>query len=384
VVDLDREAVTEYYPVGHDNPHPELDMSMISLKQDLFWLFAGIGDARNFFATLIALRMGVFNSDAHKNSRFHFTLLDLKPAAIAKILIMLHLLNQSEDTEAIACAGYLFASLIMPSFAYSKLQQTITDLVDKGRKGAPFLDWIYVSGSYTPGILRHLLAWGSHLYGKYETRDFREVCLSDSRRQKERVESATGRKLPVLPFCEHDDKLFWDYGIMLPDGSLLNHEMKLANLVRKPKRNRGKSSAVSREALDLIDKTWKPNVTLVDVDWIAILDSNSRLPNQLPDFGFIPPVVAQRLFIPTEARAREWGIKSFMGWFVYFFNDASKAIKELRSRMCVELVPGEMNDFLERLRHDAWSKGNGGDKQGKFDPSTFPRKYNRIHMSNIP
>lgn len=60
----------------------------------------------------------------------------------------------------------------------------------------------------------------------------------------------------------------------------------------------------------------------------------------------------------------------------------SKSIKDLRSRMCVELVAGEMNDCLERLQHDAWS--TRGEKQGKLDPSLFPKKYNRINMSNVP
>jgi hypothetical protein len=65
-----------------------------------------------------------------------------------------------------------------------------------------------------------------------------------------------------------------------------------------------------------------------------------------------------------------------------FFTYVSVSIEDLRSQMCVELVAGEMNDCLERLQHDAWT--TRGEKQGKLDPSRFPRTYNRVHMSNIP
>jgi hypothetical protein len=157
----------------------------LSLGQDISWLFAGIGDARNFFMTLLTLSANLSASDTPIDSQFHFTLIDLKPAAIAKILIMLHLLNQPRDVEAIACVIYVFGSLIMPSFAYDRLQETIADLIDQCEKEAQFSDWIYLSNTQVPRILTHLSAWKSHLYGKYETRDFRVGGLRDATRAKE-------------------------------------------------------------------------------------------------------------------------------------------------------------------------------------------------------
>jgi hypothetical protein len=139
---------------------------LLSLKQDLSWLFAGTGDARNFFMTLLTLSAKLLTNDHLIDSQFHFTLIDLKPAAIAKILIMLQLLDQSRNVEATACAIYVFGSLIMPSFAYDKLQEIIADLIDKCKKEAQFSDWIYLSKTQIPRILTHLLAWKSHLHGK--------------------------------------------------------------------------------------------------------------------------------------------------------------------------------------------------------------------------
>jgi hypothetical protein len=293
--------------VGHDCPHPELDEAMLSLKQDLSWLFAGIGDARNFFMTLFKLRTDVLTSDSPIESRLHFTLIDLKPAAIAKILIMLHLLDQTDDRGAIACAIYVFGSFIMPSFAYDKLQQAIASLVDKCQKGAPFSDWICISETQVPRVLPHLLAWQSPLHGKYNTRNFQEGGLRDASMAKEQRIS-NGQGVMVLPFCEHDDNLFWTYGIFLPyDKTLSKHETKLARLVKDA------TPASRQEALELIDRTWKPNVTLVDVEWDVVLETDRHHPSEVPNFNFDSSAVAQRLFNPTEDQASEIGIKSFWG-----------------------------------------------------------------------
>lgn len=66
---------------------------------------------------MIHLRSKLRFRGTDDSKRFHFTLLNLKPAAIAKILIMLHLLDQTYNTEALACVVYVYGSLIMPAFA---------------------------------------------------------------------------------------------------------------------------------------------------------------------------------------------------------------------------------------------------------------------------
>ncbi|THZ64282.1 hypothetical protein D6C86_02622 [Aureobasidium pullulans] len=382
IVDPTRETEPEYYPVGHDYPSPELDEPMLDLKQDLSWLFAGIGDARNFFATLIHLRSNLRIRGTHDSKRFHFTLLDLKPAAIAKILIMLHLLDQTYDTEALACVVYVYGSLIMPAFAYNRLQQTIIALMQKLRKGAPLASWIYVSKDQRNAILRHLDAWKENLYGKYDTRKFRERGVIIARdKQIDRLATLGPSEVRHLPFCEHDDALFWTYGIVMPDDkTLLKHESELAELVKDLDWQSEGLPVADQKALEIIDATWKPNVTLVDIDWDTVRDGGNS--KDIPDFCFDSPDVAQKLFNPDEDTARELGVKSFWGWFIMFFSHVSKSIKDIRSRTCVELVVSEMNECLERLRYDAWS--TRGEKQGKLDPALFPRTYNRVQISNIP
>ncbi|TIA18147.1 hypothetical protein D6C80_03603 [Aureobasidium pullulans] len=301
------------------------------------------------------------------SKRFHFTLLDLKPAAIAKILIMLHLLDQTYDTEALACVV---------------LQQTIIALMQKLRKGAPLASWIYVSKDQRNAILRHLDAWKENLYGKYDTRKFRERGVVIARdKHIDRIATLGPSEVRYLPFCEHDDALFWTYGIVMPDDTtLLKHERELAELVKDLDWQSEGLPVADQKALEIIDATWKPNVTLVDIDWDTVRDGGKS--KDVPDFCFDSPDVAQKLFNPDEDTVRELKVKSFWGWFTMFFSHVSKSIKDIRSRICVELVVGEMNECLERLRYDAWS--TRGEKQGKLDPALFPRTYNRVQMSNIP
>lgn len=346
---------------------------MLALSQDLSWLFAGIGDARNFFATLMCFLQA--EPEQLENRVFHFTLIDLKPAAIAKILIMLHLLNQTRDIEAVSCVAYVFGSLIMPPFAYSKLQETVTTLISKLQTGVPLEDWICLAASQRKVILHHLRSWQNDLYGQYDTQSFREhgvaQALDTLLRENPRIQHP--------PFCEEDDLRFWRYGIVMThEPGLLQHEEKLAQLIRDSERS--PNIASTQAVLDYIDRDWKPNVTLVDVDW-----NNVQLreePNSFPEFCFNPSRLADKLLRLDEGIAEQFGMSTSWSHFRQFFVAAALALDAIRPRLCVEVVVGEMNDCLERLQHDAWY--TKGAKQGDLDPSQFLKTYNRIHMSNVP
>ncbi|CAD0111639.1 unnamed protein product [Aureobasidium uvarum] len=356
---------------------------MSALGQDLSWLFAGIGDARNFFATLIPLISSEEKGEAPSSRHFHFTLIDLNATAIARVLIMLHLLDQTDDTEALACMIYVFGSYVMPSFAYEKLQQTISALIDGLQRESPVQDWVYLAEHQRPAILHHLHAWKTSLNGKYNTRNLRQSSLKNATISKTRRKKTLDEPEEPLTFCEYDDMLFWTYGIFMPDDlELPNCETELAGLAAILSTGLSTPSSVPDEkALNIIDNTWKPNVTLVDINWDSVRDSDSPHSDP-PDFHFDSPAVHKALFNPSEEVAEGFGITSFWGWSNVFFRSVSQAIGTLRERLCVEVVLGEMNDCLERLQHDAWT--SRGDKQGKFEPALFPRTYNRIHMSNVP
>ncbi|CAJ2513032.1 Uu.00g011510.m01.CDS01 [Anthostomella pinea] len=98
----------EYYPVGHDTAFPQYENRVMNIPDErLSWLFAGIGDAR------------------HSIPFLHFTLLDLKPAALARDLLFFELLSdptaQDTNSETMACVIYVYSSQIMPQFAYDRM-----------------------------------------------------------------------------------------------------------------------------------------------------------------------------------------------------------------------------------------------------------------------
>ncbi|CAJ2499920.1 Uu.00g027730.m01.CDS01 [Anthostomella pinea] len=343
----------EFYAVGHDNAEAVYDDAIApSTSQELSWMFAGVGDARNFYRTLIAIPNG--EDRTGRKRRYHFTLLDLKPTVFARNLVILELLSDFESIlqakEALACLIYVFGCQIMPPFAYTKLQETIATVLRKLDGGKPVASWIYVAESQHAAIRHHLSVWQQNLRGKY--------CTSKFRR---------------------DDEVFDKFGFMVPKDALLReHESELSKLLDDYKRgNKGASKAIE----EYIDNHWRPNVTLVDGDFQDIVDPDGILGPEMP----MHPVLLFHKLHPAEVEdtVHAAGGGSFMQCFEVFFRCGAFSLYQLQSRITDETVVGELNDCLERLRYDALQQQHES-KQGTMDPNVFPKTYDRIHLSNIP
>ena len=89
-----------YFPVGHDIPHPLFDESLLNTKRDkISLLFAGIGDARHLFVTLLIIECTDKMIGICPSKCFHFTVLDHKPATMAKVFLLLQILEQLTRTS---------------------------------------------------------------------------------------------------------------------------------------------------------------------------------------------------------------------------------------------------------------------------------------------
>jgi hypothetical protein len=91
-------------------------------------LFAGIGDARNLYATLMLITESELK--APSNRTFRITVNDIKPHAIARNLVIWLLLdelanNDEQSLEIINAVFFIFSAAIMPAGAYGWLQNTI-------------------------------------------------------------------------------------------------------------------------------------------------------------------------------------------------------------------------------------------------------------------
>ncbi|KAK7991439.1 hypothetical protein PG988_000233 [Apiospora saccharicola] len=94
----------EYFCVGHDVPESQVTGDLIrTIKPDetVSILFAGIGDARHMFQTILE-----FPVDPPR--KLHFMVLDHKPAVVARNLIFFHLFNEAatEKDEEKAHLGF--------------------------------------------------------------------------------------------------------------------------------------------------------------------------------------------------------------------------------------------------------------------------------------
>lgn len=62
-------------------------------------MFGGIGYARNLFATLTDIVEQEAALSVPRDTSYHFTLVDLKPACIARILVIFTLLEKARIAE---------------------------------------------------------------------------------------------------------------------------------------------------------------------------------------------------------------------------------------------------------------------------------------------
>lgn len=103
---------------------------------------------------------------------------------------------------------------------------------------------------------------------------------------------------------------------------------------------------------------------------------NASEEDKVPSVESDPLELAQKVLPPSLST------KGVLDTVSKFFEMASFSLVMFSGRMKIEVLSGEMNDVLERIHYDcleARSRPSGG-----VDPSKFPRKYDRIHMSNIP
>ncbi|KUI64181.1 hypothetical protein VM1G_10953 [Cytospora mali] len=133
----------EYYAVGHDDSCPIIDkaeLQAISASQgDLAFFFAGSGDARHLFSTLLNIFQAPLITKTDRFNRIHFTVLDLKPPALARLIIIFGMLSRYSTMkilktkgheDALIVAAYVYCCQIVPPFVFEKLQEHIDQLLE--------------------------------------------------------------------------------------------------------------------------------------------------------------------------------------------------------------------------------------------------------------
>ncbi|RPA77433.1 hypothetical protein BJ508DRAFT_364419 [Ascobolus immersus RN42] len=301
VVDLPRTrpkpGPSDYYPVGHDEPTPAFSSDVLkNMKRiDISLLYGGIGDARHFFQQLIHLNQyledikgtGSKQAPADRNATFEFVLQDVKVHAIARLLILLRLLEEINQKQArkqtstqeleleeiTATAAYIFACGIMPAWAYARLRSTMENLLREAQAtdgkcnfGATWLD--VPSGTVkqlvpvfqawladTKGVLAEedvATAQSRPLEGKTHLKDYLSHQLFKSSAEELQAHSETSMVFPTLALMREKE----------PD----LYTISSSKIPLKKKIERLKKYS---------QKNWKRNVTLIQEDEYFLWDNGS-------------------------------------------------------------------------------------------------------------
>ncbi|KAI1780638.1 hypothetical protein F4818DRAFT_451060 [Hypoxylon cercidicola] len=379
-----------YYGPGHDEAESVYtDALRDSSANDpvLSIMFCGVNDARNLFQTSIR-----YMSSPTKTQKLHITMLDIKPAVMARDLIFFSLMNESADvnlklvskTMIWLSLTYIYLAQILPPFAWEKLQETISKLVDSLEKKKQPLSFAYIPVSQMDSITRVLKSWQQGPATEYKTSEVRRAIARLADQRAAQFPMSPEKRWSSYPECSSDHEVFDEFGVMFPPTEVLSKfEPELSALAAD---FRTGTKGVQKRIHYYLDKHWKANVTFVDADWQA-----TQPPGKIPHLGQDPIDIAKDLnnespeLSPTERKKSPYCL---MNYTSKFFAVATRGILGLRDRLTIEIIVGDMVDILERLRYghlDRYSQDRvAGEQESSSTAMEWPQKYHFVHMSNIP
>ncbi|KAK4185855.1 tetratricopeptide [Podospora australis] len=283
------ENAAEYYAIGHDTAESLADKELLgssSPQDSLSLMFYGSGDARHVFSTFLRL---AFNERKAKKKQFkgiHLTVLDLKPAAIGRTLLLLEMcctyqmlrtqkVPGYEDLPTIM--AYIYATPIISAAVNEKIRQHI----EATRKQVVYVlrQWQIPMADQVPYL---------------RTKIVRRTSLS----------AATPGIVPLMEAYEE----------AAPDAA--------------------KKLGV------YIDENRVTNPTLVDLDFTRATEGQRE--NDVPNFEEDPLYLATSLIPSTN--------ESALQTIATFFDVVALSLILLSKRMKVEALVGEMSEVMERIR----------------------------------
>ncbi|KAF2423074.1 hypothetical protein EJ08DRAFT_701344 [Tothia fuscella] len=336
----------EYHSVGHDSARPQFDGSLLKDQPVLTAIiFCGIGDARHLYATLA--RIGQYESEQKSVvniKRHHFTLVDLKPAALARDLVLFFLLDElasvkGKDLNLMSTIFFIFMGTIMPAKAYSKFQDTVQAVIDALEDDAKMPPWLFNTKKLRALTVIHIA----------ETTGYQDAHVANL------LPSLSARGPETPEGCQKEALAHQRIG-MKPSPKL----------------------TVEAKIVKYLEEHWKPNVTLVDTEWQKYRDDGGD-----PDMGHNPCEFPNHFYSESGIQG-PINPRCFFDHFQPYFEKVVQALQTLRPRLNVEVITGEMADIFERVKHHMLDYRKHKPKNGgRPDPTIFPQFYHRIHMSNV-
>ncbi|KAI1803815.1 hypothetical protein F4811DRAFT_553468 [Daldinia bambusicola] len=336
-------------------------------------MFCGVSDARHAFHTILE-----YSLKKKGSQKLHLTMVDHKPIIVARDLVFFSLLleaagsRESKDV-ALLSLSYAYCAQIIPQFAWDKLQETVTKLLDRLEKKQQPIEMGYLPNKQMESVVAILKSWQGNLTTLYKTFEIRRYLV-------EHEAKAHRDEWPIISKLVIDNRTFNDFSVIFPPQNMLSSlEPGVSTLFADYQA--GKQGGRQRLS-DYLNKNWKVNFTLLDpvmheIQEELALDAIERHPCA---------VVLSALKDLYGVRPRG-GAAHCLKHLKDFFEKVSLHLVQLRGRLILEMNVGDMAEVLERMRYGILDRPNQKGETG--DPSStttidWPLRYHQIHLNNIP
>jgi hypothetical protein len=323
--------------------------------------------------------------------KLHITLLDLKPAAIARTLIfidtiMIYALLKTKKTpgveDATTVMAYLFLGQVIPAVVKVKLDETIKRLLIAIDSDEEIFGFFFMDTATRRQVSRVLKQWQQPMTGVCSARLVRRAVRTRLDREKMQHIMWYGReKASQINDSFPAERKAWEEltVVLPPQGFAKRRDPASVPLIERYKK---KTPGALQELSDHIDNSWVTNPTLIDVDYVEATRSEEFWTHENNEEDKVPSIEADVLTEATKFMPERPGKGMLEHVGMIFDMIALVMTSFLPDRLMIEALTGEMTDIMERITHNCLPSRSM--PIGGIDPSRFPRRYDRIHMSNIP
>jgi hypothetical protein len=373
------EMVREYYNVGHDKANTMLDPFLTynsTATETLSFLFAGIGDARHLLQTFQAI--AVVEAKNSKR-RYHFTINDVKPEVFARDLLIFMLLGQltkelpSRDAQPktssknvwliLATLFYTFIGQVMPLEVYNHLQEVIKATIGALEQPHLLPRWIRIDQKDIPTINAALRSWQAEVQDTFTTRDFIRNIIKTRMHNSmnmRRYGITDEDQLQEIAAALRTEYQQWSKtGYLTPPNAFMNGELRAIISISD---SRDRVAKLRQH----VENTWKINPTLIDIGFV-------RQDPDVFDIGHNPFELEEHLYGGCVWPSPE-KVKKLFDYTQPFFISVARAIEQINEHLTVEVITGDITRLLEGIQHGLLTDRD----------ATYPTRYDRIHLSNIP
>lgn len=270
----------------------------------------------------------------------------------------------------------------MPAWAYLRFQAAIKDLVNELQEhNSDVMERFYVDIESRVQICHHLNNWRRKPQGWYSTEMFLAVTQEQTLSSQMNAINSFGPppQDPSMPSgCQPgspDVRGFEDIGVMLPHVHLLEkYETELLKLFTTYGKHH--TTTHKKKLTQYLIDHWMPNMTLIDFDY-----EEKRQGKEPPSLDFTPHTIVCDLFahIPRELAGE--GVQGVLPHLEAFFGFVKNLFGRIQRQVTFEIVVDNMVNYFECAEYGLLQSRK---RLGSLNPSEFPVRYDRIHMSNIP